>query len=169
MSEAVQTILQRAFQARREDRQQDAKAMLLEALDRCRTAESPIDLARMLTALGQIERDLKNTPAALQHYGEAVSLYREQGDVLPLAHSIRHIADIYQDQAQPEAAEPLYVEALELYRKHEGTPPLDLANAIRGLALLKGDRGLWEEARALYVQAGIAQAVAECDRRLSNF
>ena len=48
-------------------------------------------LAWALTRLAQIERDLDNLDAALQHHEEAVVLYREDGNVLRLAHSVRHV------------------------------------------------------------------------------
>jgi len=47
-----------------------------------------------------------------------------------------------------------YHEALGIYRSHAETPPLDLAldlaNAIRGLAILKSDTADAEAARALW-------------------
>jgi len=67
-----------------------------------------------------------------------------------------------------------YHEALGIYRSHAETPPLDLANAIRGLAILKSDtadaeaaRALWEEARDLYAAVNVKAGVAESNRRLA--
>jgi hypothetical protein len=49
-----------------------------------------------------------------------------------------------------------------------------LANAIRGLAILKSDtadaeaaRALWEEARDLYAAVNVKAGVAESNRRLA--
>ena len=84
-----------------------------------------------------------------------------------------HAADILREQKRQNEAAPLYTEALEIYRKHKDTPPLDLANAIRGFALLKEDVGdrtealsLWREARDLYELTGIPAGVSESDRRI---
>ena len=75
---------------------------------------------------------------------------------------------------QPEWAEPFYVEALAIYRLHPEAPHLDLANAIRSLALLKGEEGkgeearaLWEEARELYRACDVSAGVSESEARLS--
>ena len=140
----------------------------------CRKAGSRAELAKALTGLGQIERDLHRREVALQHYEEAVAIYRAEGDVLMLAHSIRHVADIHLDEGRAELAEPHYHEALNLYRSHEQTPPLDLANAIRGLAILTHDAGrtdearlLWQEARDLYAVVNVEAGVAESSRRLA--
>jgi hypothetical protein len=63
---------------------------------------------------------------------------------------------------------------LSLYRGHPETLPLDLANTIRGLAILKQDQGdleqsraLWEEARDLYASLHVDAGVNESARRLS--
>jgi hypothetical protein len=71
-------------------------------------------------------------------------------------------------------AEPCYHEALTIYRAHKETPPLDLANAIRGLALLKSNAGeveearaLWAEARDLYAAVNVEAGVKESSRRLA--
>ena len=110
----------------------------------------------------------------LRNYEEAAVIYREEGDILKLAHTIRHVGDIYRNLGKQELAEPCYGEALELYRANKKTAPLDLANAIRGYALLKHDQGevqqaksLWQEARDLYASVNVEAGVAESSRRLA--
>ena len=175
MSDASDKLLKQAFQARRENRLADARRDLVEAVEICRRAGIPIDLAKALTGLGKIERDLQHSDAARQHYEEAVAIYREEGDTLRLAHTVRHVADIHRHDGNRALAERCYQEALEIYRGHERTPPLDLANAIRGLAILKDDAGerteagsLWEEARELYTATQVEAGVAESNRRLAR-
>ncbi|MDP9120072.1 MAG: hypothetical protein M3O15_01695 [Acidobacteriota bacterium] len=72
-------------------------------------------------------------------------------------------------------AEPCYHEALALYRAHPPTRPLDLANALRGLAVLKDDAGeteaaipLWQEAHDLYLALDVPPGVAESAARLAR-
>jgi tetratricopeptide (TPR) repeat protein len=174
MSDKLNKLLNDATQARRENRQADAKRILVEAVELCRTSENRSDLAKALTELGQIERDLQNNEAALEHYEEALAIYRAEGDALKIAHTVRHVGDIHQHEGHRELAEPCYREALKIYRSHERTSPLDLANAIRGLAILTFDAGesdeaklLWQEARDLYAGVDVAAGVAESTRRLA--
>jgi tetratricopeptide (TPR) repeat protein len=133
MSDTAEELRQRAYQARRDGRLDDAK----------------------------------------RHYQEAAELYRADGDVLRLAHTIRHLGDIHRGEGHPELAGPCYEEALALYRGHEHTPPLDLANTLRGYGILEHDTGnlahakaLWEEARDLYAAVDVQPGVAEGNRRL---
>jgi tetratricopeptide (TPR) repeat protein len=113
--------------------------------------------------------------SALKHYADAAKLYREQGDVLAYAHTIRHIADIQQQKHKPTAAKPLYEEALEIYRSNLDTKLLDLANTVRPYALLLEEEGnsslavtLWEEARNLYSSLRITAAVSECGDHIAH-
>ena len=131
-------------------------------------------MANAAVALGRVERQLNNVPAALAHYAEAAALYRSLGDSLKLAHTIRHLGDIHRGAGQAEQARQCYDEALTIYRGPTQPQPLDLANAIRGLALLEGDCGelerakaLWAEAKELYAEAGVKEGAAECIDQLA--
>src|SRR5947207_9468868 len=83
----------------------------------------------------------------------AVANLRKVGDALRLAHAVRHLGDAYYYARRSELAEPCYLEALSIYRRHEHTPPLDLANAIRSFAVLKDEVGADEEAKRLWQEA----------------
>lgn len=168
-------LIERAAQARRENRLSDAHRDAEAAVKLCRLASPRTGLSRALTMLGQIERDEDRAGKALPHYQEAVTLCREEGHTLRLAHAVRHLADLHREVHRLDLAEPCYHEALALYRSDKRTGPLDLANAIRGYALLKdacGDteesRRLWREARALYLEVGVRAGVEECSARLST-
>ncbi|MGA8027382.1 MAG: tetratricopeptide repeat protein [Bryobacteraceae bacterium] len=174
MSDTVVELLRQALQARRDNRLDDAKRDLIEAVRLCREADARLELARAVTRLGAIERDLQHGDAALEHYEEAVGIYRAEGDALKLAHTVRHVGDIQREMGRADLAEPCYREALDIYRNHARTPPLDLANAIRGFALLNEQTGendqarmLWEEARGLYSALDLPAGVAESSRRLA--
>jgi len=129
------------YQARRDGRLTEAWEIFSESVALCRGADDQQLLASSLVGLGQIERDLGKSEAATQHYREAVDLYRCGDDRLRLAHTIRHLADILRGYGDIEPARSLYEEALSIYRNDPDTPPLDLANAIRGFALLRGVAG----------------------------
>jgi tetratricopeptide (TPR) repeat protein len=173
-AEAVR-LMREANRARLEDRPTDAHRDFAAAVMLCRRSGARRELVRALKGLGQIERDLDHGGAALPLYEEAVAICREESDALLLAHTVRHVGDIHQDAGHSGLAEPCYVEAITIYRNDQQTEPLDLANAIRPLALLKDDAGeieeakrLWAEARDLYAAANVREGVAESSRRLAR-
>lgn len=173
-SQTVQELMREANRLRFE-RPQDARRLYSEAVERCRPMHLRPELIRALKGLGQIDRDLNNRERALSSYQEAVIICREEGDPLLLAHTLRHVGDIFQDNGQDELAGPYYEEALSIYRRHDQTLPLDLANAVRPLALLKEKanhfeeaKRLWTEARDLYASVNVPKGVAECSARLAR-
>lgn len=168
-------LVKRASRARREGRLADAHRDLVEAVAICRRAGTRRELARALGSLGQIERDLGHGDAARPLYEEAVAVCRAEGEPLALAHTLRHLGDLHREAGLARDAEVCYNEALGLYRSHKATAPLDLANAIRPLAILKEAAGeedearrLWLEARDLYQVVGVSAGVAECSARLAR-
>jgi tetratricopeptide (TPR) repeat protein len=170
----VESLMQQALQARREHRLEDAKRDWAQAVELCR-AESQAELARALTGLAQIESDLGNGGASLTLYEEAAGIYRAEGNSLKLAHTIRHVADIHRRERRYELAHASYTEALSLYREHPEASQLDLANALRGFAILQDDAGrgyearaLWQAARELYASVYVEAGVAESTRRLER-
>jgi tetratricopeptide (TPR) repeat protein len=174
MSIRINQLIDHAYHARREHRLTDAHCDLTEAVSLCRQSGTRGELVQALKGLGQIERDLGHGDVARTLYEEAVALCREEGDPVPLAHMIRHLGDIYREAGQLTLSEPCYHEALTLYRSHE-CRPLDLANAIRPMAILKETVGeeetaksLWEEARNLYEMAAVPAGVSECSRRIAG-
>jgi len=168
-------LINQGYQARRERRLDDASLRFAEAVDLSRKSGDRGLLAQALTGLGQIARDLHQETIALKHYEEAVALYRTLDRPLVLAHAVRHVADILREQEDYDLAAPHYLESLQIYRSNEQTYPLDLANAIRGYALLKGDTGrteeakqLWLEAKSLYAQVNVQAGAAEADLQIAR-
>ena len=153
----------------------DARSDLVEAVELCRREGEREELAQALTGLGQIERDLQHLAVARGLYQEAVTIYRSVDNPLKLAHAVRHVGDILRHEGQTHLADSSYQEALTIYRGNAQTLPLDLANTIRGLAILKADTGqleqsklLWEEAGGLYAAVHVEAGVAECSRRVAE-
>ena len=175
MSDAFDKLANSATQARMENRVSDAKRYWAQAIQLSRQSGNKKELIQALKGAGQIERDMGSNETALPYYLEAVSLCREQKDPLSLAHTVRHLGDVYRSSKRLELAEPCYNEALALYRSNSQTAPLDLANAIRPMAILKEQTGepaaakaLWEEAKQLYAAVNIPEAVAESSKRLAH-
>ena len=124
---------------------------------------------------GRHARNNGDFPAARAHYAEAARIYHHQEDTLAYAHTIRHIADIYQQESNLSEARPLYEESLELYRSNLNTKLLDLANTVRPYALLNEGQGnldlareLWEEARRLYGSLRLDVGVSECKEHINQ-
>jgi tetratricopeptide (TPR) repeat protein len=124
--------------------------------------------AQELRRRGEAARS-KDGALARLCYEEAVTLFRDAEQPLVLAHTIRHLGDVYVEQGRPDLAEPSYHEALQLYRKHSDESSLDFANAVRSLAMLRWEqaRVLWEEARVLYAGLNIAGGIEESNERLA--
>lgn len=175
MEKRVDELVASGYQARKNGRSQDAKAFFSQAVELCREADDKPLLARALSGLGQIERDLQNRGVAIEHYKEAVEILRSDPDRLKFAHTIRHLGDILRGDGSLDEARPCYEEALAIYRNHKEASPLDLANTIRGFALLRGAVGeaeeskfLWQEARGLYASVNVEAGVDESDRQIAR-
>jgi tetratricopeptide (TPR) repeat protein len=173
VSAAPESLLELARIAKKERRLEEAAELFRKALTECVPSDSPAMCATLYEELAYVERNLQDLNTSLKLYRQASRVYRDLGNTLKAAHTMRHAADILREQKRVDEAAPLYTEALEIYRKHNDTPPLDLANAIRGFALLKegvGDRTealmLWREARDLYELTGVEAGVLESDRRI---
>lgn len=163
------------YQARKEGRLKEAQEIFTESVRLSRNDGNRTSLAASLTGLGQAERDMKNNGVALQCYREAVEVLRSGTDRLRFAHTVRHLADILRHEKAYKEANSLYEEALEIYRKENATTPLDLANTIRGFAMLKeatGEteeaRSLWQEAHGLYESARVDAGVRESESRIAK-
>jgi hypothetical protein len=128
--------------------------------------EHHLDLAREAAAEGRAG-DARNS------YARAAALSRESGAPLLQAHALRHLSDLDRQADHLEQALAHAEQAAALYRANaQGTSP-DMAKALRlkGLALdglrkTEQARAAWSAARELYARAGVADGVAECDRRL---
>lgn len=170
----VRELLARAYAARREGRTEEARRSFADALGVARESGTRGELIAALKGLAQIERDEDDLDRAFELYEEAVGLAREEEDPLRLAHTVRHLGDVCRHRGELRTAEAHYEEALTIYRSHEETSPLDLANALRPLAILREAMGegdaaarLWKRARGFYEQAGVKEGVEECAARLA--
>ena len=167
VSETPKSLLDQARTAKKERRLEEAAELFRRGL-----TESLNMRATLFEELAYVERNLRDQESSQEHYRQAGEIYRSLGNPLK-RNTIRHAADLLREQKRLDEAEVLYVESLEIYRRQKDTPPLDLANAIRGFALLKEDVGdrkealsLWREARDLYELTGIPAGVSESDRRI---
>jgi tetratricopeptide (TPR) repeat protein len=175
ISGTPESLLDYARVAKKEHRLEEAAELFRKALTECVPSDSPELCATLYEELAYVERNLRDLDTALKLYRQASRTYRSLGNPLKAAHTMRHAADILLEQKRQDEAAPLYAEALEIYREQKDTPPLDLANAIRGFALLKEDVGdrkealsMWREARDLYELTSIEAGVLESDARIRS-
>jgi tetratricopeptide (TPR) repeat protein len=184
MNDKIAQALERGSVARREKHLDEARAAFAEAARYARAAGVHADLAAALTRQAQIERDLGLFDKALSYQLEALAIARNLNTPQTLAHVLRHAGDILQAAGRHAEADPYYREMLALYRATLDTPPLDIANAIRSVAIHAQNlretdeaRRLWQEARERYAAlddvflslTGKAEnpGVKEADRRLA--
>lgn len=139
-----------------------------------RTMADDLARAEALRSLGESQRSLPGSDGGIAAYLESIAIFRQHNVPLRLAHTIRHLGDIYRSRGDFARAGGCYDEALTLYRAHADARPLDVANALRGAALLKEKIGdaptairYWEEARNLYEAQNVEVAVAEGARRIA--
>lgn len=128
--------------------------------------------ADLIARAGDVRREGRMMEAA-DLYGQAADLARAAANPVLLAHALRHQGEILSLAGESAAAEAPLVEALEIVRSLAGVEPLDLANAVRPLGILRagaghaGARGLLTEARDPYARAGVDAGVSEMEGRLA--
>jgi hypothetical protein len=79
MNETFKELFVRGYQARREDRLADSRAIFIEAVRKASIEADRPSLAEALCGLAQAERDIGNPKAASHHYANAAMLYRQVG------------------------------------------------------------------------------------------
>lgn len=148
---------------------------LSDAVNLLREAGAARELVGALGKLGHAEENAERPDAALACYEEAVAVARGADHRLELAHALRQLGDLHRKAQRLAAAEDCYAEALTLYDAHDQPPPLDHANALRPMAILKEELGqvddartLWRRARVLYGVASIKAGVDECTDHLAR-
>ena len=168
----------RAERARAEHRIADAARHLSNVADALRSSKDRAALAHTLRDLGELERGM-SADAARIHYEEATSILRELDTPLTLAHTIRHLGDIHTKAGRLSLAEQCCEEAVAIYHAQSDASALDVANAIRSLAVVKERlaqmdqaRQLWQDAHSRYaalnVDEGTAEAAAHLGRLTRN-
>lgn len=132
--------------------------------------EEAIERAQALTATAQTRRSSGDLIGSAIYYAEAITLLRNADASVPLAHALRHAADVRSEMQEPGVAGSLIAEAIRLYGAFEPPSPLDLANAHRVSALNdeRQARGSWTDALALYTTAGIQGGITECEQHIAR-
>lgn len=168
-AQALTDHLRGAVDARRAGQANEAWRHLIAAEAICRSTGRRRDLVTTLAGMAQLHRDAGDAASALPLFDEAVTHCQQLRDPHLLAQALRHLGEVHLELRGFDRAQQHLQDALNLYRTQPGTPPLDLANAVRPLAVCLERQGaddearaLWAEARDLYDTLGIPEGVAEC-------
>ena len=163
----IQRLLIKAWQLRGQGNYEASKNILQEAQLLCKDDEHNY-LGRIDHIKMQHQYDGHNYLEAIKFCKKAIAHYTTAKNSNKIAHSTRHLADIQTKLNQLDKAFTNYLYALKIYNKHPKTHPGDLANALRGYALLlektgKQDEALlnWKSVLELYTQLGIQEGVDE--------
>ncbi|MCE2407495.1 MAG: hypothetical protein J4G19_08350 [Pseudomonadales bacterium] len=154
-------------------------SMCISLLERARsTAVEESDdygLAYALNKLAHLCSDRQGRTSAIELLREAADAGRRAQSGLLEGEALRHWADHLRHENRLDEAESIYWRALQSLQSDPNTAPLSLGNAYRPLAILYAVRGdvakairHWEEARQLYVRAGIVAGIEECDANLAK-
>ena len=197
MAQRVNRLIARAWRARYEALQSPpddeaavgavmarVEADLVRACGICEQVGDRQAHSVVLGKLGHVALDQGDPDRARTLFEESVAVARDAGDPLRIAHAVRHLGQVNRRLGRLEEAERCYEEALALYAGGGGTEggtatrtphPLDHANAIRPMAVLREELGdleaarrLWGRAAKLYGAAGVEEGVRECETRLAG-
>lgn len=112
---------------------------------------------------------------ALPYCKKSIEYYTKDNNPDRIAHSTRHLADLYMKLGKPEMARELYEEAIKIYRGHHFTQDEDLANALQGYAwyLEKADQfdkalTTWKEVLYLYTKHEFEEGIEISNKKIKD-
>jgi tetratricopeptide (TPR) repeat protein len=173
----VVELVKRALAARRDGDAQSAEAAAREALSLARSQTDGAGrdaLVVALSVMAQVDQDAGRLDVATQRYAQAAEVCRRRPVSPRLPHVLRHLGMLQFRARNLLAAISCCEEAVEIRRSEPSTPPLEMANTLRPLALIRETEGrraeaaaLWKEASSLYAAAGVESGVEESRTRLA--
>ena len=123
----------------------------------------------------QHEYDHDNLLKALEYNNKSISYYTKDKNLDKIAHSIRHRADLQKALGQFENAESNYLKAIRIYKEQLQAFNGNLANALRGYALVLEKRKrfkkaimVWEEIKAIYAKHQFSEGTIEANHKISQ-
>ena len=173
MSSDLAKLLEQAWSKRREELYADAEALLIKARDLCE--EDDYDaLGRIYHIYMQLDYDQGNLSKALELCQESLSYYKKTNLPDRIAHSTRHLADLQCHLGQNAESESNYQVAIGMYRDSPVHQAGNLANALRGFAIVLENRKkideaitAWRETKTLYQSLGLEAGVDEATQKLA--
>ncbi len=173
MNSDVAKLLEQAWNKRRGEQYADAEALLIEARGLC-GADDYDALGRIYHIYMQLDYDQGNLTKALELCQKSLSYYKKTNKPDRIAHSTRHLADLQRHLGLAAESESNYRKAMGMYKASPVQQAGDLANALRGFAIVlenrkKTDEAItaWRETKTLYQSLGLEAGVDEATQRLA--
>ena len=170
----VSNLLDQAWQARGKSNYSESKRLLTKAKKLCGPQDFDL-LGRVFHICMQYEYDYDNLEEALAFNQKSISYYSKAGNSDRRAHALRHRADLQRALGLGDEAEANYDQVLEIYRNESNTSQGDLANALRGYALLLEGQNrfseaimIWTEIKSIYHNLDIPMGVSEASQKISQ-
>ena len=174
MNESIRLKLKEVWSLRGQGRYEAAGRLLAETEKHC-AADDHLSLGRIFHIYMQFECDHKRWKKAMEYSEKSLTYYHQSGNLERVAQSLRHQADILRNLDALDRSERLYRRSLDIYRSEFANRQGDLANALRGYALLlealgKIDVsiGTWQEVKEIYASVGIAEGVDEASLKIKT-
>jgi tetratricopeptide (TPR) repeat protein len=170
----IENLLERVRQLRRTNKPDQIPSLIKRAYGLCENGDA-FSLGKIHSLQAQFMRDQGALIESKKYYNQALDCFEKLNLETTVAHTLRHIADVERELGEVDDANDHYQKALNMYRSGADTSPLDLANALRGYALLHEDmdhkekaKAMWKEAMMLYQKSKISEGVQECESHLAK-
>lgn len=170
----IEELLEEAWNQRRVGNYKKARE-LVEQAELLTQDDDYNSLGRIFHVYAQFQSDHDDLHRALELYKRSLEFYRKANNPDKIAHSTRHIADNQRELGKDADSERNYREAVSIYKSTTQTYAGNLANALRGLALILESRSkipeaiaAWEETKDLYRQCNLQDGVDEAQRNLDS-
>lgn len=170
----VADLLERAWAERGRGNYNSARK-LVEAARDITSDDEYNAIGRIYHIYMQFESDHGNKEKALAYCRQSVESYHQAGNQDKIAHSTRHLADLHRNLGEIGESERNYRIAIDIYRASRETTNGNLANALRGFALVLEAQGktteaiaVWSETRDLYQSCHLPIGVEEAQGHLDK-
>ena len=167
----INELLEEAWNQRRVGNYEKARELVERAKERTKDDDYN-SLGRIFHVYAQFHSDKNDLPKALEMYEQSLEFYRKADNRDKIAHSTRHIADNQRELGQDENSERNYRLAVGIYKSNTRTFAGDLANALRGFAIVLESRNkipeaiaAWEETKDLYRECDLQMGQDEAQRK----
>jgi tetratricopeptide (TPR) repeat protein len=170
----IKELLEEAWNKRRVGSYEEARDLVKNAEELSKDDDYNT-LGRISHVYMQFESDHDNLPKALEFCQQSLRFYQKANNSDKIAHSTRHIADLQRELGNDADSESNYREAIGIYKANSQTNIGDLANALRGFALVLEKRGksseaktAWQKTKELYEACNLQAGVDEANQKLDS-